>query len=104
MGRITSIVVGLCALGALAGCAGGHGSRPPSNHAELDMYDRQPSRARTARAARTKPPQNEVVTVGSTAAASGLRRYSPEWWIQERAREKQENERVERAMQICRGC
>jgi len=68
------------------------------------MYDRKPSRGRTARVARAKPPKNEVVTVGSTAAVSGLRPYSPEWWARERAREKQDGDRLGRVMQICRGC
>jgi hypothetical protein len=90
----------LIALGALAigGCTGHGGSHPPANKAFLDMYDRPPARSRQVKPARTT---DDVTTTGSAPA---VRPYSPEWREQERTREKRENERLERAMQICRGC
>jgi hypothetical protein len=102
-GAITAIFLAFCAL-ALGGCGSSQG-RPPSDHAYLDMYDRPPPRARKAQAAAriSKPPES-TATVGSAAPATTLRPYSPEWWEAERAREKSENERLKRVMQICRGC
>ena len=97
MESIARALIALCAL-AIGGCAGHGGSHPPANKAFLDMYDRPPVRARQARPARTV---EDVTTTGSTAA---VRPNSPEWWEQERAREKRANERLERSMQICRGC
>jgi len=102
-GATTAIFLALCAL-ALGGCVTGQG-RPPSNHAYLDMYDRPPARARKAQASvRASKPPESTTTVGSAAPATTLRPYSPEWWEVERAREKSENERLKRVMQICRGC
>jgi hypothetical protein len=102
----TASVMALCAL-ALGACNSqyGSGSRPPANHAFLDMYDRPPARARTAK---KRVPASDPVemtgTVGATTAAAELRPYSPEWWERERAREQRENERLRRAIQICSGC
>jgi hypothetical protein len=89
------VVLGTLAIG---GCAGHGGSHPPANKAFLDMYDRPAVRSRQAKPAR---PADEVTTTGSTPA---VRPHSPEWLEQERAREKQESERLARSMQICRGC
>jgi hypothetical protein len=97
MKDISRTLIALCAL-TIGGCTGHGGSHPPANKAFLDMYDRPPSRARVAQPARTA---DDVTTTGSAYA---VRPHSPEWWEQERAREKRDNERLERAMQICRGC
>ena len=97
----TISVVALCAL-ALGACVH-DGSRPAANQAFLDMYDRPPGRARTAK---KRVPVRERVettaTVGSTSPAAEPRPYSPEWFAREREREAREDERVRRAIQICR--
>jgi hypothetical protein len=97
MNGISRVLAALCIL-TIGGCAGHGGSHPPANKAFLDMYDRPPVRSRQAKPAR---PADDVTTTGSTPA---VRPHSPEWLEQERAREKQESERLKRAMQICRGC
>jgi hypothetical protein len=106
MRSMTASVMALCAL-ALGACTSQYGaaSRPPANHAFLDMYDRPPARARVAKKrVRANEPVEMTGTVGATTAAAELRPYSPEWWEQERAREQRENERIRRAIQICNGC
>jgi hypothetical protein len=97
MRGISLALVALCTL-AVGGCAGSGGSHAPANKAFLDMYDRPPVRSRQAKPAR---PADELVTTGSAPA---VRPGSPEWSEQERAREKEESERLARTMQICRGC
>jgi hypothetical protein len=106
MRSMTASVVALCAL-ALSACTSqyGSGSRPPAAHAFLDMYEHPPARARTAKKrVRPSEPVELTGTVGATSARAELRPYSPEWWVQERAREQRENERIKRAIQICSGC
>jgi hypothetical protein len=97
MKGISRALIALCTL-TIGGCAGHGGTHPPANKAFLDMYDRPAARSRQAKPARTA---DDVMTTGS---ASEVRPHSAEWWEQERAREKRESERLERAMQICRGC
>ena len=98
MQRTATAIVLICA-SALGGCAGGYGSRAPANHAFLDMYDRPPSEKRNARPAVSQSKPVAMATVGSASAAPA--EYSPEWWAAEREREKRENERLKRVMQIC---
>jgi hypothetical protein len=97
MKAISRALIALCTL-AVGGCAGHGGSHAPANKAFLDMYDRPPVRSRQAKPAR--PADNPT----TTGFAPAVQPYSAEWWEQERAREKQESERLARSMQICRGC
>lgn len=97
MRGISRALIALCTL-TIGGCAGHGGTHAPANKAFLDMYDRPPVRSRQAKPARSA---DDHVTTGS---ASAVRPGSPEWLEQERAREKQESERLARVMQICRGC
>jgi len=94
---VKAIVVMICA-SAIGGCITAGQSRPPSNHAYLDMYDRPPPEQRKASLTVSQSKPAEPTTVGST---SGPVEYSPEWWAQERAREARENERLKRVMRIC---
>lgn len=97
----TALVVALCAL-ALGACVH-DGSRPAANQAFLDMYDRPPARARTAKKRVPAREQAETTaTVGSTSAAAEPKPYSPEWFAREREREAREDARIRRAIQICR--
>lgn len=117
MKRIACAATIVCAL-VLGGCAGigGGSSRPATAQANLDMYD-QPAPTHKAPQSRKSRPQvsrqTEVEavaspeTVGSAsmpAAAPSPQEYSPEWWAQERAREKRDAERLKAVSQICRGC
>jgi hypothetical protein len=97
MQRIVRAIVILVCASALGGCVTSQG-RPPSNHAYLDMYDRPSPKKRKANPTVSQSKPDEPTTVGS---ASGPAEYSPEWWAAERERDRLENERLKRVMQIC---
>ena len=115
MKRLASTAIALCALG-MAGCAGGS-SRPPSAHANLDMYD-PPAHARRSSLARAQTLQVEPVsqpaqvdsapdTIGSASpapAAESLEVRRERQIREDRAREERVAERLRGVMQICRAC
>src|SRR5262245_38909213 len=101
--RLTAITIVLICATALGGCAY---SRPPANHAFLDMYDR-PTPKKKRKASPTtvvSQPNPAPSTTPSTTvgARPGRAEYSPEWWAAEHERERREDERLKRAMNICR--
>jgi hypothetical protein len=106
--RHLTIALGAIALGGvLAGCSSvGSGSYPFTAHANLDMYEKA-SKPRARQQARKPSSANESASelTGTVGAATDQpKMYSPEWWARERAREQREQERLSRAMRICRGC
>jgi hypothetical protein len=115
MKRLAITAIALCAL-AMAGCARGS-SRPPTAHANLDMYD-PPTQARRSYLARAQKllvePVSQPMQVDSALGTAGSASPAPaavslearreKQSREDKAREEREAERLKRVTQICRAC